>query len=107
MPRTVVRLAESALRDLEGVVRWYSEQGVPEIGQRFVAELMAQIETLQAHPDRGRMVPEFNQPVLRELIHPPFRIVYRRDPDRVRVVRVWRSERLLKLSAGTEQGVRG
>ncbi len=82
------------------MLRWYSEQGVPEVGQRLVAEIMAKIESLQAHPDRGRMVPEFNQPVLRELVHPPFRIVYRRDPDRVRVVRVWRSERLLKLPAG-------
>lgn len=97
MAKAVVRLAASALRDLEDVLRWYTEQGVPEVGERFVAELMAQIEALQAHPDRGRMVPELSQPFLRELIHPPFRIVYRRDPDRVRVVRVWRSERLLKL----------
>ncbi|MEW6487725.1 MAG: type II toxin-antitoxin system RelE/ParE family toxin [Thermodesulfobacteriota bacterium] len=97
MPKTVVRLAESALRDPEDVLRWYSERGVPEVGQRFVAELMARIEALEVHPDRGRIAPELSQPFLRELIHPPFRIVYRRDPDRVRVVRVWRSERLLKL----------
>ena len=45
------------------------------------------------------MVPEFAQPFLREMIHSPFRIVYRRDDRKVRVVRVWRSERLLQLSA--------
>jgi len=45
----------------------------------------------------GRIVPEFQQPFLRELIHRPSRIVYRRDPERVRVVRVWRSERRLRL----------
>lgn len=43
----------------------------------------------------GRTVPEFDRPLLRELIHPPFRIVYRLEPKRVRIVRVWRSERLL------------
>jgi hypothetical protein len=32
---------------------------------------------------------------LREAIHPPFRIVCRLDDGRVRVVRVWRSERQL------------
>ncbi|PIQ97459.1 MAG: addiction module toxin RelE, partial [Nitrospinae bacterium CG11_big_fil_rev_8_21_14_0_20_56_8] len=48
-------------------------------------------------------VPEFDQPFLRELIHPPFRIVYRRDPQRVRMVRVWRSERLLHLPTGDEE----
>ena len=45
----------------------------------------------------GRIVPAFEQLFLRELIRPPFRIVYRRDPKHVRVVRVWRSERLLEL----------
>ncbi|MDJ0891444.1 MAG: type II toxin-antitoxin system RelE/ParE family toxin, partial [Gammaproteobacteria bacterium] len=37
---------------------------------------------------------------LRELIRPPFRIVYRRDPKHVRVVRVWRSERPLDVLSG-------
>lgn len=45
----------------------------------------------------GRIVPEFDQRFLRELIRPPFRIIYRRDPKHVRIVRVWRSERLLKF----------
>ena len=72
--------------------------------ERLVAEVFQQVEHLVDHPDMGRMVPEFNQPFLRELIHPPFRIVYRRDPARLRVVRVWRSERLLRLSPD-EQGL--
>ena len=45
----------------------------------------------------GRIVPEFGQTFLRELIRPPFRIVYRLDPERVRIVRVWRGERLFRL----------
>jgi len=60
------------------------------------------VEVLADHPDIGRVVPEFDQPFLRELIHPPFRIVYRRDPFRVRIVRVWRSARLLRLPASTK-----
>ncbi len=88
--------AASAVGDLEGIVAYYTEQGVPEVGQRLVAEILQRIEGLRNHPDRGRVVPEFGLKHLRELVHPPFRIVYRRDLDRVRVVRVWRSERLLK-----------
>jgi hypothetical protein len=45
----------------------------------------------------GRMVPEFGVDTLPELIHPQLRIGYRRDGMRVRIVRVWRSEHLLKL----------
>ena len=102
MPEITVAFAESALRDLEGIRPWYAEQGVPEVGDRLVAEIFQQLERLVDHPELGRVVPEFDQPFLRELIHPPFRIVYRRDPVRIRVVRVWRSERLLRLSPDTQ-----
>lgn len=64
---------------------------------RFVAEIFEHVERLQKHPDIGRVVPEFGNPVLRELIHVPFRIVYRREKRRLSVIRVWRGERLLRL----------
>jgi toxin ParE1/3/4 len=94
MSRMAISFAESALRDLEEVRTWYVEQGVPEVGTRLVQGVLQRIQVLAEHPDIGRVVPEFDQPFLRELIQPPFRIVYRRDPQRLRIVRVWRSERL-------------
>lgn len=101
MPVGQIRFAESALADLEEVLAWYAEQGVPEVGKRLVTEVFERVELLALHPDLGRMVPEFDTPNLRELIHSPFRIVYRhdaqREADRIVVVRVWRSERLLRL----------
>jgi len=102
MPEITVTFAESTLRDLEVIRAGYVEQGVAEVGDRLVAAIIQQVERLVDHPDMGRVVPEFDQPFLRELIHAPFRIVYRRDPVRARVVRVWRSERLLRLSPDTQ-----
>lgn len=98
MPKATIRFAESAIADLEAIRTWYAEMGVPYVGDRFVEEIVTRVEALGDHPDMGRIVPEFDQPFLRELIHPPFRIVYRRDRRHVRIVRVWRSERLLVLS---------
>jgi len=92
-----VTLSESALGDLESIREWYEEQGVPEAGERLLLQILEHIETLADYPEIGRIVPEFGQTFLRELIHPPFRIVYRLDPGRVRIVRVWRGERLLRL----------
>lgn len=94
----MISFAESALRDLEQVRVWYTEQGVPDVGARLVMEIFQHVQSLADHPDIGRVVPEFDQPFLRELVHPPFRVVYRRDPKRVRIVRVWRSERRLHLT---------
>ena len=75
---------------------------MPDVGNRFVEAIVTRIEALRDHPEMGRIVPEFDQPFLRELIHPPFRIVNRREPKYVRIVRVWRSERLL-LPPGDEE----
>jgi len=97
MPPIAITLAESALRDLEAIQAWYDEQNAPDVGRRLLTQLVEKVETLGDHPDIGRIVPEFDQMFLRELIHPPFRIVYRRDPENVRVIRIWRSERLLRL----------
>ena len=88
--------------DLEDIHSWYGEQGAPDVGTRFVADIIARIERLVDYPDIGRIVPEFGQDDLREIIYPPFRIVYRRDPLSVRIVRVWRSERRLRLAEDEE-----
>ena len=95
MHKATVRFAESAITDLQAIRSWYADQGVPDVGDRFVKDIITRIEALQNHPEMGRIVPEFDRPFVRELIHPPFRIVYRLEPKRVRIVRVWRSERLL------------
>jgi toxin ParE1/3/4 len=92
------RFAKSALADLQAMQTWYNKQGVPEIGARLVEEIIMCVEHLAEHPDLGRVVPEFGQSFLREIIHPPFRIVYRRDSNAVRIVRIWRGERRLQLT---------
>lgn len=92
-----IRFADSAVEDLELIISYYTEQEVPDVGHRFVREIIEKIESLSGHPEMGRVVPEFNLKNLRELIHPPFSIIYLRDPKLIRIIRIWRSERLLKL----------
>lgn len=92
-----IEFAESALRDLEDILAWYAGQQVPEVGERLVRELFTRTEQLVDYPESGRMVPEFDIKTIRELIHPPFRLVYRVDSEVIWIVRVWRSERLLTL----------
>jgi plasmid stabilization system protein ParE len=94
---TPIEFAESAVKDLQAIRDWYAEEQVPQVGERLVTEIFDHIELLGVHPDLGRVVSEFDQVWLRELIHPPFRVVYKRESERIVVVRVWRSERLLEL----------
>jgi toxin ParE1/3/4 len=95
--RSGITIASSAVKDLRELKAWYMDQNVPDVGERLVGELISRIETLADFPESGRIVPEIAVAGLREIIHPPFRIVYRLEEGRVRVVRVWRSERLLEI----------
>ena len=92
-----VTFANSAVIDLENVRRWYVERGAPDVGERLLREIVAAVAMLADVPKGGRVVPEFGVAALRESIHPPFRIVYRIDAERVRIVRLWRGERVLRL----------
>ncbi len=73
------------------------EQQVPQVDEKFIVEIIAHIETLTNHPEIERIVPEFQTSHIRELIHQPFRIVYTLSSSVIHIVRVWRSERLLRL----------
>ncbi len=96
--RCRIDVAQSARDDLRHILDWYASQEVPHVGKRIVLEIVERVQQLAMFPDSGRVVPEFETPWLRELEHPPFRIVYRRDEAVVTVVRVWRCERLMDQS---------
>ena len=90
-------ISNSAFNDLEGIKEYYEEEGVIHIGEQYVVSIIDHIQTLSDTPEIGRKVPEFDEEKIRELIHPPFRIVYLWEVCSIHVIRVWRSERLLVL----------
>jgi toxin ParE1/3/4 len=96
-----ISVSNSAFDDLEGIIEYYADEGVPHIGVKFAQEIIKHIQVLSDHPDLGRMVPEFQLTHIREIIHAPFRVVYLREKNAITVIRVWRSERLLVLPTET------
>ena len=92
-----ISVSTSAFEDLESIISYYNEQGVPDIGAKFAKDIIEHIQVLSDHPDLGRVVPEFEQEHIREIIHKPYRVVYQRNVNSIEIIRVWRSERLLVL----------
>ena len=92
-----ISFSNSALEDLKEVQAYYNEQEVPEVGRRHLIEIFERVESLPGNPQLGRVVPEFDVPHIREIIHPPYRVVYMLDSKSIQIIRVWRSERLLVL----------
>ena len=92
-----ILISNSAFADLEDIKEHYEGEGVPEVGLKIVTSIIEHVHTLKENPDIGRIVPEFSETKIRELIHPPFRVVYLREQNTIHIIRVWRSERLLVL----------
>ena len=67
------------------------EQVSPEAATRTVQALVARAAVAATFPAMGRVVPEFGTPLIRELIEPPYRIIYERFPDRVEILAVLHS----------------
>ncbi|MBN2317091.1 MAG: type II toxin-antitoxin system RelE/ParE family toxin [Sedimentisphaerales bacterium] len=86
--------APSACLDLKELASYIAESR-PEVSNRFVSSVFHTIEHLTAFPQSGRIVPEFNDPNIREVIRKPCRIVYRVKQDRqiIEIVRVWHAAR--------------
>jgi len=96
--KTSIIFARSAHQDLKDIAEYFEEEDASEAGRRIISDIISQVETLSDYPDMGRIVPEFNVENLRELIRSPYRIVYSRDKGKVSIVRIWRSERILKMA---------
>ena len=81
-----------SIADLEEV-RAYIAADSPAWAELTVQRLVATVGRLREYPDSGRMVPERQSPALREVVSGTFRIVYRRTPDLVEIVTVFRGSR--------------
>ena len=90
-------VTDSAKQDLIGIRNYYIDQGVPAIGEEQISQLFDLAERLIDHLKSGRVVPEFDDGDIREIIFPPYRMVYIIDNSAISIIRVWRSERMLKL----------
>ena len=81
-----------ALADLDEI-RDYISVDSRAYADLTLRRLVASVERLQTFPDSGRMGPERRSPELREVISGKFRIVYRRKPDTIEIVTVFRGTR--------------
>jgi plasmid stabilization system protein ParE len=89
-----VFLSPEALTDLEGVVTYVAVHD-PAAAERLGHELVDAAFTLANLPGRGRMVPEFQRPELREIIVQSYRVIYRIShvDNAVEIVRFWHAAR--------------
>lgn len=84
----------SARLDLRELASYIAETR-PKASAKFVKNVFSKVEHLSDFPKSGRVVPEFGDPNIREVIRKPCRIVYRIKESEhvVEIVRVWHAAR--------------
>jgi len=84
----------TARLDLREIADYISEDD-PVAAKKFVRHLIQTVERLQTFPESGRIVPEIMDPIIREVIRPPCRIVYRVNQQRtlIEIIRIWHARR--------------
>lgn len=93
-PRRQVLVTAKAEADLDQIMVYYRDIGAPAIGERLVDALLDQATRLEIFPESGRRVRENVSRLHREIVHPPFRIIYFLEPGgQATVVRFVRGER--------------
>jgi toxin ParE1/3/4 len=89
-----VRWTPQAADDLEGIAEFIGKDS-NHYARLFVLDITTAIDRLESFPLCGRVVPEINDPCIREIPFGNYRIVYRwRDPA-VEVLTVYHGARLL------------
>ena len=84
----------AARLDLKEVFAYIAEDD-PITARKFIQGLFGSVERLPVFPESGRVVPEFKDSTIREIIHRPCRIVYRikARQNQVEIARVWHAAR--------------
>lgn len=81
-----------AIDDLESI-RTYIARDSDFYAARFVEKIIDTVENLTVFPEIGRVVPEAEDPRIREIIFQNFRIMYRIQNESIQIIAILRGSR--------------
>lgn len=88
--------SELALKDLKGIHDYIAEDSFL-YAERYVNVLISRVDILIKNPLSGRLVPEFQNKQLRQILEGSYRIIYHiLNDDKIAIVRIHHSSKLLK-----------
>ncbi|MGO8698905.1 MAG: type II toxin-antitoxin system RelE/ParE family toxin [Limisphaerales bacterium] len=86
--------SRQACDDLRAIVSFIAANN-PSVAESFGFRLIAKVDLLGQFPEIGRIVPEEQNEDIREIILPPYRIIYRvlAENHAVAIARIWHGAR--------------
>jgi addiction module RelE/StbE family toxin len=90
-----INWTKKSLKDLRSINDYISLDST-FYAARFITKLIGRVDQLFEFPESGRMVPEKNDPEIRELIEGNYRIFYRLRKEKITVLRIHNAARRIK-----------
>lgn len=87
--------SEPALSDLDAIADYIALEN-HAAAMTLVERIIGHVEQLADHPESGSHPQELKRSRYRQIVEPPCRVFYRYDGQRVFILHVMRSERLLR-----------
>ncbi len=89
-----VRWAIQASVDLDSIVEFINKDS-PQYARLFVVDIFQAVDRIAEFPKSGRIVPEVNDPAVREIILGNYRLVYRLKQAHAELLTIYHGARLL------------
>lgn len=83
--------------DLRGI-RDFVSRNAPATASAFVRRLRESVSRLKEFPESGQVVPELGREDIREILRGNYRVIYRVRLDRIDILAVYHSARLLDVN---------
>ena len=95
---TLLIWTRRAIEDVQSIKQFIAQDS-PHYADLVTQRLIAFVERLPALPQSGRIVPEINDPTVRDVIQGSYRIVYRLIREEIHIITVHHAARLLRLES--------
>lgn len=74
----------------------YLARESPEAASRWFRQVLSKVAPLRRFPNRGRQVPEMRRPDIREVVFPPYRILYRVEKEQIVILTIRHGRQLFR-----------
>ena len=92
----VVSWTQEALERLEDIYHYLAvDQQAPEAALAMINAVLSRETQLSEMPESGRIVPDYQNPHIRELLESPYRIIYGIADDGINILSVMHQSQLL------------
>ncbi|MBF0542249.1 MAG: type II toxin-antitoxin system RelE/ParE family toxin [Nitrospirae bacterium] len=94
MPK--IKWSKDSIDNIKEITTFIAKDS-PYYAKLFRDRIFEMIEHLEFFPEIGRLVPELNDPNIKELIFNKYRIIYQINEDYIEIISILHGSRLLQI----------